>query len=51
MTEDGAFVMVGQCEGDWSGESSGALDFAVIKLDADGDELWRWQVRRCRLQS
>lgn len=46
MTEDGSFVLAGRAEGVWSGDSSaGGLDFVAVKLDADGQEVWRWQVK------
>lgn len=45
MTGDGSAVLSGRCEGYWNTASAGALDFAAVKLDADGNELWRWQVR------
>lgn len=35
MAEDGSTVLAGQSD----------LDFAVIKLDADGNVLWQFQVR------
>lgn len=45
-TEDGSFVLAGHAEGVWSGDSSaGGLDFVAVKLDADGQEVWRWQVK------
>lgn len=48
MTEDGGYVLAGYTEGVWSGEASaGGQDFVVVKLDADGQEVWRWQVRCC----
>lgn len=46
MTDDGSFVMVGHAEGNWSdAASAGGLDFVAVALDADGNEIWRWQVR------
>ena len=51
MTEDGSFVMGGKTTGDWSEVgSSGGSDFAAVKLDADGKEVWKWQVRGSCLQ-
>lgn len=44
--DDDSVVLAGHTYGNWSGlrsEEFGA-DFAVVKLDADGNELWRWQV-------
>lgn len=39
-------VLAGYTYGNWSGVNSGGDkgDFAVVMLDADGLELWRWQV-------
>lgn len=46
MTEDGSFILAGQGQGVWSGSASaGGLDFVAVKLNADGREVWRWQVR------
>lgn len=46
MTNDGCFVLAGHTEGVFSGEASaGGEDFAAVKLDAEGQEVWRWQVR------
>ena len=38
--------MAGYTYGNWSGVKSEEFqaDFAAVKLDADGNELWRWQV-------
>lgn len=46
VTEGGSFVLVGGCEGYWSRDSAGFLDFFAVKLDTDSNELWRWQVRK-----
>lgn len=48
-TEDGGFVLAGRTDGTWNTTSSGGLDFAAVKLDVDGNELWRWQVRESLL--
>lgn len=42
--KDGSVVLAGGSEGGFSGDSKGQRDFVVVKLDADGKELWRWQV-------
>ncbi|MEP4441914.1 MAG: hypothetical protein ABJ059_00450 [Hyphomicrobiales bacterium] len=44
MTEDGDFVFVGNSDGVWSEASAGGEDFTAVKLDADGNEVTRWQV-------
>lgn len=42
---DGGVVVTGYYNGTWNGEtSSGETDFAAVKLDSDGDVVWRWQV-------
>ena len=38
--------LVGDTFGNWSGVNEGARDFAAVKLDANGSELWRWQVNK-----
>ena len=51
---DKSVVMAGYSHGTWSGAGAGDAwaggdkdaDFAAVKLDADGKELWRWQVFR-----
>lgn len=30
--------------GDWNGVNTGHRDFVACKLDANGHEVWRWQV-------
>ncbi|CAM9894223.1 unnamed protein product [Ectocarpus fasciculatus] len=43
-TADGTgVVLVGYTDGDWGGDSEGDGDFAVVMLDVDGNESWRWQ--------
>lgn len=37
-------VLAGRTEGDWAASNAGGTDFCVVKLDADGNELWVWQV-------
>lgn len=45
MAVNGSVVMAGYTSGDWDGEvHAGGDDFAAVKLDADGNEVWRWQV-------
>lgn len=41
---DGSIVFAGRTEGNWSAPNNGSFDFAVVKLDADASEVWRWQV-------
>lgn len=43
--EDGV-VLAGSTNREWSGVDSafGEEDFAAVKLNTDGDEVWRWQV-------
>lgn len=35
MQHDGTIILAGH---------TGGFDFAVVTLDKDGEELWRWQV-------
>lgn len=45
MAHNGSFVMAGTAEGNWSGvTSAGGEDFVAVILDADGNEIRRWQV-------
>lgn len=41
---DDSVVLAGYSSGNWSGILVGRADFAAVRLDADGNELWRWQV-------
>lgn len=45
MGSDGSVVLAGSTYGNWSGVQAGDKDLAVVKLDADGKEVYRWQVR------
>ncbi|CBN75056.1 Transmembrane receptor kinase [Ectocarpus siliculosus] len=43
-TGDGSIVLAGYTYGEWSGELAGEnCDFAAVKIDANGTEVWRWQ--------
>lgn len=45
MGHDGSVVLAGVTAGPWRGShAGGAFDFAAVKLDSSGDEVWRWQV-------
>ena len=37
-------MLAGFTYGNWSGTSAGSSDFAAVKLDSTGTEVWRWQV-------
>ena len=41
---DGSVILAGSSSGNWSGVTLGEMDFIAIKLDSDGNEMWRWQV-------
>lgn len=41
---DGSIVLAGWTSGDWDAANEGDGDFAAVKLDADGVQLWTWQV-------
>lgn len=45
MLADGSVVLAGSTSGDWQGNNLGKSDFAAVKLDADGNLLWKWQAR------
>lgn len=42
---DGSVFLSGFTEGDWKGIHKGLEYFAAVKLDIDGQEEWRYQVR------
>ena len=42
--DDESVVLTGHTNGLWSIASSGATDWAAVKLDENGNELWRWLV-------
>lgn len=44
ITENGVVILSGYTEGAFSGDNAGADDMVAIALDAEGSELWRWQV-------
>lgn len=44
VDDDDSFVVVGHTTQDFGGVSAGSFDFIAIRLDADGNEVWRWQV-------
>lgn len=41
---DGSTFVVGATEGSWGNVTAGDADFAIAKIDSDGNTLWRWQV-------
>ena len=45
-TTNGTFVLAGTTRGDWGGPNAGDVDFAALKLDADGNVIWKWQVSK-----
>lgn len=45
LMSDGSAFYVGKTDGDWNGTNLGGFDFAGGMIAADGNELWRWQVR------
>lgn len=44
VDQDGSAVFTGLSAGEWDGVSSGDQDFVAVKIDRNGEELWRWQV-------
>lgn len=42
--DDNAHILAGHTDGLWSDFKAGGEDFAALKLDENGTELWRWQV-------
>lgn len=45
MNTDGSVMLAGHTDGIWNAESTGEVDFAAVKLDAEGEVVWKWQVR------
>lgn len=43
---DGSIILAGATYGDWNGANAGDSDFAAVKMDADSNVLWRWQVKK-----
>lgn len=43
---DGYVVLCGYTRGNWSGSNDGNWDLAAVKLNEDGQELWRLQVMK-----
>ena len=50
LTKDGSVILAGSTTGVWGEASIGSDDFAAVKLDAEGNLLWAWQVNRVFLQ-
>lgn len=47
MGKDGSVVLAGSTDGNWNAHpSDGTHDFAAVKLDVDGNVLWRWRVNK-----
>lgn len=46
MADDGSVVLAGRTSGNWSGTNAGSVDMAAVKLDAEGDIVWKWQVNQ-----
>lgn len=44
MTAGGSLFLAGSTGGNWSSNSAGSEDFAVVQLHPNGTVLWRWQV-------
>lgn len=44
--EDDSILLAGYTADTFDGANTGGLDFAAVKLDRDGNEMWRWQVRQ-----
>lgn len=42
--DDASVVLAGYSSGNWSGIAPGRAEVAAVKLDANANELWRWQV-------
>ncbi|CAM9723705.1 unnamed protein product, partial [Ascophyllum nodosum] len=40
---NGTFVLAGSTQGDWNSVNAGDRNFAALKLDTDGNVMWKWQ--------
>lgn len=46
--KDGSILLAGVTEASWDDLfTGGTYDFAAVKLDASGNEIWKWQVWVC----
>lgn len=46
VAEDASIILAGYTRGDFTGSNSDVKEAMVaVKLDKDGNEIWRWQVR------
>lgn len=48
MANDGSVIVGGNSGGDWGGVNAGGSDFVAVKLDAEGGQVWVWQVSHVR---
>lgn len=46
VAEDGAIILTGSTNDTFAGSCTYSYDGLAVKLDPDGTEVWRWQVRR-----
>lgn len=44
MGDNSSVILVGSSYGNWADTNKGGEDFIAVKLDADGNILWKWQV-------
>lgn len=44
-TSDGSIILCGYTEGNWTAAIQGDYDYAVVKLDSNGEVVWRRQVK------
>lgn len=47
VAEDASIILAGHTRGDFTGSNTNVTKAMVaVELDRDGNEIWRWQVRR-----
>lgn len=43
IADDESIVLAGTTHGSWGSNNAGTSDFAAVKLNSTGQEVWRWQ--------
>ena len=48
LGSDGNYIFGGNTNGNWNATHAGLWDWAVFKVDEQGNFLWKWQVNAAR---
>ena len=43
--DDGSVIIAGNSAGSYEDLNAGSYDFVAVKIDGDGNTVWKWQVR------